>query len=126
MNTSTAALTLAELIRKHQDNTGESYSIIAHRAGLSKAKIGQLASSEQAHMPRADTIEKLAAGLGLPLRVIQQAAMASAGIAPEGYDSEQRVDLLAALLRELSPEDLETAAAVIQSLKDRHRMKQAG
>lgn len=113
-------LTLAELIRQHQDRTNESYSVIARRAGLSKAKVGQLAHTSQTHMPRADTIEKLAAGLGLPLRNVQQAAMASAGITPAGYDSEQRVDLLAAQLRELSPADLETAAIVIQSLRGRH------
>jgi transcriptional regulator with XRE-family HTH domain len=116
----TAPITLAELIRKHQDRTAESYSQIARRADLSKAKIGQLANSTQAHMPRQDTLEKLSQGLGLPIRVIQQAAMASAGLMPEDYDTEQKVDLLAAILRELPPEDVETAAVVIQSLKDRH------
>lgn len=114
-------LTLSELIRQHQDNTGDSYSVIARRAGLSKAKIGQLATSDQAHMPRADTIEKLAQGLQLPLRVIQQAAMTSAGITPEGYDTEQRLDLLVASLRELSPEDLDTAAIFIQALQTRRK-----
>lgn len=116
-------LTLAELIRQHQDRTKESYSQIARRAGLSKAKIGQLAHTAQTHMPRADTIEKLAAGLGLPLRNVQQAAMASAGITPAGYDTEQRVDLLAAALRDLSPADLETAALVIQSLRARPHLE---
>lgn len=116
----TTLITLAELIRKHQDRTGESYSEIARRADLSKAKIGQLANTSQAHMPRQDTIEKLSKGLQLPLRVIQQAAMASAGITPTDYDSEQRVDMLAAILKELSPEDLDTATVLIQSLRDRH------
>lgn len=127
MNSSTetpASITLAQLIRQHQDQTGESYAIIARRSGLSKAKVGQLANTEQAHMPRVDTIEKLSKGLGLPLRNVQQAAMASAGIVPAGYDSEQRVDLLAAALKDLGPDDLETAAAVIQSLRERRRLRQ--
>jgi transcriptional regulator with XRE-family HTH domain len=119
----TTPITLAELIRQHQDRTGESYSQIARRADLSKAKIGQLANVAQSHMPRTDTLEKLSKGLQLPLRVIQQAAMTSAGITPEDYDGEQRVDLLAAVLRELSPDDLETAAVVIHSLKDRRVRK---
>lgn len=115
----TKAVTISELIKSHQDATGESYSTIAARAGLSKAKIGQLAIAAHNGMPRAETLAKLAAGLRQPLRVIQQAAMASAGITPEGYDSEQRVDILAAGLRELAPEDLETVAAVVRSLKER-------
>jgi transcriptional regulator with XRE-family HTH domain len=93
--------------------------MIARRAGLSKAKIGQLANVKQNHMPRADTIERLATGLGLSVRVVQQAAMVSAGIAPEDYNGEQRVDMLAAYLRELAPADLETAGVVIESLRNR-------
>jgi transcriptional regulator with XRE-family HTH domain len=114
-----APMNLSELIRKHQERTSESYSMIARRAGLSKAKIGQLANVKQNHMPRADTIERLATGLGLSVRVVQQAAMVSAGIAPEDYNGEQRVDMLAAYLRELAPADLETAGVVIESLRNR-------
>ncbi|QGH74525.1 immunity repressor [Arthrobacter phage Kuleana] len=116
-------ITLAELIRQHQDKTGDSYSVIARRAGLSKAKIGQLASIDQPHMPRIDTIEKIAAGLQLPLRVVQQAAMASAGILPESYDTDQAIDLIVAQLRELEPEQLGTAARLIQALKTETRSR---
>ncbi|AYN58266.1 immunity repressor [Arthrobacter phage Kepler] len=114
-------ITLAELIRQHQDKTGDSYSIIARRAGLSKAKIGQLASLDQPHMPRIDTLQKIATGLRLPLRVVQQAAMASAGILPDTYDTEQAIDLIVANLRELSPEQLGTAARLIQALRTEER-----
>jgi transcriptional regulator with XRE-family HTH domain len=119
MQQSITLITLSELIRQHRDRTAESYSEIARRAGLSKAKIGQLANTDQTHMPRQDTIEKLSKGLQLPLRVIQQAAMASAGITPENYDGEQRIDYLAAILNDLPPDDLEVAAVVIQALRDR-------
>lgn len=112
-------ITLADLIRQHQDRTGESYSDIARRADLSKAKIGQLATIRQNHMPRAYTLECISKGLGLPLRVIQQAALASAGIMPQEYDAEQRVDFLAGILRDFTEDDLETCAAVITSLKER-------
>jgi transcriptional regulator with XRE-family HTH domain len=111
-------ITLSDLIRQHQERTGESYSDIARRAELSKAKIGQLATTKQNHMPRADTIERISKGLG-PLRVIQQAALASAGIMPQEYNVEQRVDFLAGILRGFSEDDLETCAAVITALKER-------
>jgi transcriptional regulator with XRE-family HTH domain len=112
-------ITLSDLIRQHQERTGESYSDIARRAELSKAKIGQLATTKQNHMPRADTIERIAKGIGLPVRVIQQAALASAGIMPQEYSVEQRVDFLAGILRGFSQDDLETCAAVITALKER-------
>lgn len=121
----TKPITLAELIRYHQETSGESYATIARRANLSKAKIGQLANTEQIHMPRAETIEKLAAGLKVSKRVIQQAAMASAGIAPEGYDAEQRVDYLANQLRALNEEDLDFVTVVIDSLKNRRALRHA-
>lgn len=109
-------ITLAELIRQHQSKTGDSYATIAQRAGLSKAKIGQLASTDQPHMPRVDTIEKIAAGLKLPIRVVQQAAMASAGITPDNYDAEQQIDLIVSYLRELNPTQLDIAARLIRAL----------
>lgn len=110
-------LTLAELIHRHQDETGDSYATIAHRAGLSKAKIGQLASATQPHMPRLDTIEKMAAGLKLPLRIVQQAAMASAGLTPDSYDTEQHIDLIVSQLRALDPDQLDTASRLISALR---------
>lgn len=114
-------INLAELIRQHQEKTGESYSVIARRAGLSKAKIGQIATLEQPHMPRIDTIEKLATGLKLPLHVVQQAAMSSAGILPESYNVDQRIELITAELRELTEDQLDTAARLIKALRnERH------
>lgn len=116
-----AAITLAELIRQHQDRTGDSYSTIAKRAGLSKAKIGQLALAAQPHMPRVDTLEKIARGLQVPVRIVQQAAMATAGIAPEDYADESRLDLIVSQLRELPAADLETVELFIASLYKRQR-----
>jgi transcriptional regulator with XRE-family HTH domain len=116
-------LTLRDLIQSHQDRTGDSYSMLARRCDLSKAKIGQLATSKQNHMPRAHTLEQLSRGLNLPLKTVQQAAMASAGITPEGYPGGNRLDLIVANLGDLTPEDLETAAVVIQSLKDRRNLR---
>lgn len=123
MSTEDKPLTLSDIIRQHQDRTGDSYSMVAARCGLSKAKIGQLANHTQKNMPRAYTLEALAMGLKLPLKMIQQAAMASAGITPEGTGGEQRIDALVALLKELTPEDLETASIILQGLKTSRTLK---
>lgn len=110
---------LAELIRQHQDTTGESYADIGKKAGLSKAKIGQLAKSDSPHMPRATTLEKLARGLHMPMHVIQQAAMVTAGIDPDPGDPDNRVTLLAARLRDLSPDDFERVELFVLALAGR-------
>jgi transcriptional regulator with XRE-family HTH domain len=99
--------------------------MLASRCDLSKAKIGQLATAKQNHMPRAHTLEQLAKGMNLPLKTVQQAAMVSAGITPEGYPGGNRIDLVIESLRGLSPDDLETVSIVIQSLKDRRTLRPA-
>lgn len=109
-------LTLADLIRQHQDATGESYAEIAKRGGLSKAKVGQLAMREQHHMPRVDTVEKLARALRLPLKVVQRAAMASAGITPKGDDDPTPGDVLAARINMLSKTEREIVAVFVDAL----------
>lgn len=108
--------TLADLIRIHKDATGESYADIAKRAGLSKAKVGQLAVAEQRHMPRVDTVEKLAHGLKLPLTLVQRAAMASAGITPRDVASVTEADVLAAKIRRLPPRDQAIITTMVETM----------
>lgn len=107
--------TLADLIRSHQDSTGDSYSDIAKRAGLSKAKIGQLAITTQPHMPRVDTVEKLAKGLQLPLHIVQRAAMASAGITPPDAEEISESELLVAKLERLNEHERAIIARLVDS-----------
>jgi len=109
-------INLAHLIQDHQRRTGESYSDIARRAGLSKAKIGQLTVSDSPHMPRIETLKKLAVGLKLPLRIVQHAAMASAGLSPEDTNDDQRTDLIITKLDQLSPADLASVEVFIDAL----------
>lgn len=113
--------TLADLIQRHQDTTQESYATIAHRAGLSKAKIGQLTARDMPHMPRADTLTKLATGLRLPAHIVQRAAMATAGIAPPDSDSNGAAQLapIIARLRQLTDDDCETVELFINALYQR-------
>lgn len=108
-------LNLAALIRREQDNTGASYMDIAKRSGLSKAKIGQLADPKSKYQVRSETVAKLAKGLGLPLHVVQRAAMVTAGIADDETGRDARIDLIASQLVLLDEKMLDTVAAMIDA-----------
>lgn len=117
----TDGIGLDELIRQHQDRTGESFAQIATRAGLSKAKVGQLALKGGPHVPRAETLSKLATGLQVPFSTVQAAAMVTAGVAPESGARDQRVDVLAMNAGHLDDDDLERVEVFIEALIARRR-----
>ncbi|ANC31471.1 hypothetical protein I598_1923 [Isoptericola dokdonensis DS-3] len=69
-------------------------------------------------MPRADTLAKLARGLGLPLHSVQAAALASAGVvAPEV--SEPDVSLLVERYRALSDDSKRNVSDFVAMLYQR-------
>jgi transcriptional regulator with XRE-family HTH domain len=107
--------TLAGLIRRERDINGLSYSDIARRTGLSKAKIGQLADADSRFQVRHETIEKLALGLHLPLVVVQRAALATAGITDADNPRAARIDVLAHLLDELDDDTLVLIEAMLEA-----------
>ncbi|MEE6280187.1 hypothetical protein [Georgenia sp. MJ170] len=111
---------LSELIRSRQDATGESYATIAQRSGLSKAKVGQLADPSMPHMPRAETLAKLATGLQLPLPIIQRAGMITAGITPLDDDDHAQFAPLVERLSQLPKADCETVELIVSALYQRH------
>jgi len=117
----TDGIGLDELIRQHQDRTGESFSQIANRAGLSKAKVGQLALKGGPHAPRAETLTRLAAGLQVPLSTVQAAAMVTAGVAPASGARDQRLDLLVTNAARLDDADLERVEVIVEALVARRR-----
>lgn len=109
------AMTLAELIQAHQDRTGESFSQIAHRGGLSKAKIGQIALGQR-HMPRLDTLERLGVALQQPYDVIQRAALATAGLIPEGSGGVTETDLMAGRISQLPEAERNVVSQLVDIL----------
>lgn len=113
-------MNLAELIRRHQDQTGDSYQDIADKAGLSKAKIGQLALAGRVqNVPRTDTLEKLARALKVPMHVVQDAAFVTAGVVRDTPTTDPLVALIAARLPDLDPADLPVVDAVVVALIQR-------
>lgn len=113
--------TLRDLVVEHIDRTGDSYSTIARKTGLSKPLIGILVTSTEPRAYRADTVEKLAAGLHLPLDVVSRAASASAGIpidSPDTPAGREDSRVIAGLLDELPDAELAMLRTMIQALAE--------
>jgi hypothetical protein len=128
--------TLADLIRAHQDATGDSYGDIARKTagqrddegnpqpGLSKAKIGQLARPENNYLVRQETIKKLAHGLGLPVATVQRASLGTAGFNDPDAQRTDRVRRIAERLGELDSRQLDLVAGLIEVVaKDQPRRR---
>lgn len=110
-------ITLADLIADHQQRTGDSYAALAKRSGLSKAKIGQLALRDRVpHAPKPETLDKLARGLGLPRRVVQAAALVTAGYTTAAPIDDQRIELLVSHLQNLDEDALTAVEALVDRL----------
>lgn len=111
------AQSLADLIREHQDVTGDSYGDIARLTGLSKAKVGQLVKPEAVYLVRHETVTKLATGLRLPRITVERAAIVTAGFG-DAVQSNRVRDIADRL--ELLPEDMvDLAADFIETLERR-------
>lgn len=109
-------LTLADLVRIHQQRTGESYATIARRAGMSKAKVGQIADPASPFRPRRVTLGQLATGLQVPLEVVYRAAALTTDDEPHRAPISPTTEVAVERLRSLTPEHQDVAATVIESL----------
>lgn len=114
--------TLRDLVLEHIDRTGDSYSQIAQKTGLSKPLIGIIATNAEPRAYRSDSVEKLAQGLRLPVDVVSRAAAASAGMAVEELTTRSGRDdarIVSELLDDLSDEELATLRIMVQALAER-------
>ncbi len=110
---------LQRLIRDRLRERHWSYGDVAKRGGLPRSTVYNLATTAmRARPPKPQTLERLAAGLELPLSAVRAAAAESAGF---HYYRESQVDaetaVLMASLEELGPEDRRHVAALIESLR---------
>lgn len=108
--------TLSDLIREHQDNTGDSYGDIARKTGLSKAKVGQLARPENTYLVRQDTLAKLAHGLSLPLATVQRASLGTAGFTDREAQRSDKVRNIAEQLEELPASKIDLIADLVTAV----------
>jgi hypothetical protein len=109
---------LQRLIRERMRELNRSYGDVARLGGLPRSTVHHLATHPRpGRLPKPATLERLAAGLGLPTDVIRAAAASAAGF---GFPSEGTGDpetrLLAAALARLSPADRRHVAALVRSM----------
>lgn len=109
---------IRELLLSHRANTGDSYSTIAHKTGLSKALIGRLMLPGYEHRVSQRTVAALSEGLGWPLPVVEAAALRTAGIqTPEAQAYEPGEAQLIAVYRRLPDQLKPVAIAQIEALR---------
>jgi transcriptional regulator with XRE-family HTH domain len=71
---------LQRLIQQRADERGWSLAHVATRSGLNRQTVYRLMKDTAKEMPAAKTLDGLARGLGLPRRLLQDAAAESLGI----------------------------------------------
>jgi transcriptional regulator with XRE-family HTH domain len=121
----TAVNPLQRLIQQRLRERGWSYGEVARRGGLPRSTLYTLATTlNLARPPRPATIDALAKGLEVPVSVVRAAAAESTGLhyydkerpgAPQAGDQER--ELLIASIDELTPEDRQHVAALVESLR---------
>jgi transcriptional regulator with XRE-family HTH domain len=118
---------LQRLIQERLRERGWSYGEVARRGALPRSTVYTLATTRNlVRPPRPATIDALAKGLDVPVSAVRAAAAESTGL--HYYDeagggqraaSDQERDLLIASIDELSAEDRQHVAALVESLRSR-------
>ena len=109
------SLSLAQLLQEYRARTGDSYADMARKTGISKAQVGLLVNGHGPHVPRRETLEALATGLGISLRLVTSAAVdgASGSNRAGGTAAEEA---LLATYRSLSPAHRQTVRTIVNAL----------
>ena len=117
-----ASNALQELVRERLERQGWSYGDVARRGGIPRSTVHHLATVERlVRMPQPSTLEGLARGLELPLDTVRRAAAETCGIHLYEAAPDPEVDVLIASLQQLSAQDRQHVAALVESLLVRGR-----
>lgn len=109
---------LQRLIAEHLADTHESIAEVAVRGGLSRQTVSALAHRNGPRsMPRPDTLDKLARGLGVSPEVVRQAAHEAAYGASNGDAMDPRSAVLMDLASDLSLGALDVLLATARALR---------
>lgn len=112
---------LARLIRRRKDELDLSWSELGRRGGFSSHTIVYSLATKAEHktVPRADTLEKLAKAIDVPLDMVRAAAAEAAGFTVQDVTTTlgaaTDVRIVAAILGELDQQDRETLTAIAES-----------
>jgi hypothetical protein len=109
---------LQRLIRDRMRELHYSYGDVARLGKLPRSTVHHLAThGRSGRLPNPATLERLAAGLDLPLTVVQAAAAVAAGFILDSQVSDDpEIDVLVASLVRLSPADRRHVAALVRSM----------
>ena len=109
---------LQKLIRGLMAEHRWSYADVAARGGLPRSTVHHLATNEKpGRPPHPATLERLAAGLGVPLDTVRAAAAEAVGLAVwQQPTQDSEIEVLVAALNRLSPDDRKHVAALVSSL----------
>lgn len=110
---------LAELVRRTLAAEDLSYADVAKKGALPKPTVAKLATRPLVQSPKPETLLRLAAGLGLPVAVLQEAVAEALGYSRQEVDEPTRN--VVAMLNEMSEADRTMAAAMVATIYRRNR-----
>jgi len=109
---------LQRLIAERMREMGRSYGDVARLGKLPRSTVHHLATKgHSGRLPNPATLERLAAGLELPLNVVRAAAASAAGLVFDTAKTEDpEIEVLMASFAQLSPADRRHVAALVRSM----------
>ena len=109
---------LQRLITERMLELRRSYGDIARLGNLPRSTVHHLATHRHSErLPNPVTLERLAAGLDLPLNVVRSAAASAAGLVLDtAATGDPEVEVLIASFARLSPSDRRHVAALVRSM----------
>lgn len=109
---------LQELIRAHCESHNETLADIALRAGMSRQTLSAIMNKDGGEgVPRATTLAKLAKGLNLSLRVVQDAASEAAMGRHGDQQYDRRVVVLIDHVQRMTPGQVDVLLATARALQ---------
>ena len=105
---------LARLIEAARRASGESYAEIARRGQMPASTVHKLATTDLHTPPKKETLESLAKGLDLPVKVVTRAATEAAGYyVYEDTLPDSETQVLIANIEQLTPEQRASVTALV-------------
>lgn len=112
---------LQELIHTHCLETGETLSDIAARGGLARQTVSAIAHRDDpGAIPRRGTLAKLAAGLGIPLGLVERAAALAAQHGAGTLDGDMtrlRLEVLVSHAEGLNDDQIRVLVATARAMQ---------
>jgi transcriptional regulator with XRE-family HTH domain len=113
---------LASLIEDLAYEKGWSFREVARRSDLPAATVQKIVWRNGITVPRRETLDALARGLGVPVTLLLDAAARDSGLkaqATDGVDADIQVTI--AVMEELPPERRAEIAALAKAMLNSHR-----